>query len=416
MKRPTDLAIVASALCLLAVAACGQGDGPRPRPSGENAPGASPSPRMASPTSLLAPTPTPAETGHGLIYPPATVSPSLEEQIFSSDTIVLTSLVSVSAGAETVPSDPGVAPTYRAVNELRFTVHEYLKGSGPTEILVVVRDEHTYPEESDALAWAQRQLSLRKTDWDDRRGLLFVKTRPYQPAGAGRSTEEAFEFTLSNPVVQTPWDYSIDTLSRAWLPASDTEPAAEQGFITDGTASPPPMVSLSELRSQVAELEATLASGAGTRGFRDCIQSKILRERLRRVDPFVPPARTATLASGLVAGADVYRRSDDGSGYHRYRMTGPDAALFQHLREDTDADPANGYDDTIVTVRPLPEGVYRFQHHWQHYRQIPCDFFPDDAYTEWTVTVSAPSGTVTRRSSIRWASAPRSGPTGRAAC
>ena len=131
----------------------------------------------------------------------------MEEQIFYSDTIVLASLASASAGAETVPSDPGVAPTYRAVNELRFTVHEYLKGSGSTEILVVVRDEHTYPAESDALAWAQRQLTLRETDWDDRRGVLFVKTgQPYQPQWrVQRGTpRRAFEFTLSNPVFRTP--------------------------------------------------------------------------------------------------------------------------------------------------------------------------------------------------------------------
>ena len=85
--------------------------------------------------------------------PGAQVSPSLEEQIFDSDTIVRASLLSASARAETVPSDPGVAPTYRPVHELRFTVHEYLKGSGPAEIVVVVRDEYTSNAESDALMW-----------------------------------------------------------------------------------------------------------------------------------------------------------------------------------------------------------------------------------------------------------------------
>ena len=129
MKRPIDLAIVASVLCLLAVAACGQDDGPRSRPSAESAPGASSTPHTEARTSLPTPTPTPAETGRSLIYAPATVSPSLEEQIFYSDTIVLASLASASAGAETVPSDPGVAPTYRPVHELRFTVHEYLRAA-----------------------------------------------------------------------------------------------------------------------------------------------------------------------------------------------------------------------------------------------------------------------------------------------
>ena len=73
MKRPIDMAIVASALCLLAVTACGQGDASLPRSSDTVAPVASPTPRMASLASLPAPTPTPAETGQGLIYAPATV-------------------------------------------------------------------------------------------------------------------------------------------------------------------------------------------------------------------------------------------------------------------------------------------------------------------------------------------------------
>ena len=401
MKRPIDMAVVAGALFLLAMAACGQDDAP---PPDWVAPSAVPTRTVAPADPTVAPKPKEMST---LIDATEMVSPSLEEQIFDSDTIVRASLASASASTETVRFDGVAAPRYRAVNELRFTAHEYLKGSGPSEILVLVRDEYTYSMESDALIWAQGYLSQRETDWDDRQGILFLESsEPYQSGGgqgspARSSAAPAFEFTLSNPVVQTPWDYSIDTLSRTWLPSRDagtpgtrSSDTVGQAFITDGSASPPPVVLLGDLRALITEFEAMMAAGAGTRGFRDCIQSKILRERLRRVDPFVPPARTATLASGLVAGADVYRRSDDGSGYHRYRMTGPDAALFQHLREDTDADPANGYDDTIVTVRPLPEGVYRFQHHWQHYRQIPCDFFPDDAYSEWTVTVSAPSGTV----------------------
>ena len=137
--------------------------------------------------------------------PYAQVSPSLEEQIFDSDTIVRASLVSASAVTETAPSDPGVAPTYRAVHELQFTVHEYLKGSGPSEIVVVVRGEHTYLAESDALAWAQSELSVPKTDWDDRQGILFLKTRPYQLGGGSETRyRAAFEFTLSNPAIRAP--------------------------------------------------------------------------------------------------------------------------------------------------------------------------------------------------------------------
>ncbi len=285
------------------------------------------------PPTLLVPTPTPEI--HSSTDPAYSVSPSLEEQVFFSDAIVRASLLSARAGTETVPSDPGVAPTYRAVHELRFTVHEYLKGSGPSEVVVVVRDEDTFVAETDALSWAQEQLLERKTTWDDREGVLFLWTaEPYQPGGASgsqRSTEQgdtaqrspvpALEFTLSNYVVQTPWDYSINTLSRAWLPtrdagspatrSSESSNAARQAqvYITDGSQSPPPVVSLLDLRSQIAELETTLASGAGIEGFRECIWYKIYRERTYRAgSPWTPAQFEATSVSGSAAGTDVHRK------------------------------------------------------------------------------------------------------------
>ena len=404
MKRPTDLAIVASALCLLAAAACGQGDDPLPRPSDTpDAPVASPTP------TLVPPTPTTEMFGGPHAPPYAQVSPSLEEQVFHSDTIVRASLLSASAGTETVPSDPGVAPTYRPIHELRFTVHEYLKGSGPTEIVVVVRADHTYLSAADALEAAEWRLMQRKTTWDGRQGALFLG--PAGASGDGRRsvtpgpTSPAFEFTLSNYGVQTPWDYSVDTLSRAWLPSSGdgssyvrSSDTAGLTFITDGTLSPPPVVSLSELRSQVTELEATLASGAGVEGFRECVQRRISRERWRRAQPpWTPAQRDATLASGLAAGTEVHREDHHYSSetqYHRFWLSGPDADLFQAPLDDNDSLPANGYYYTLAIARPLPAGEYRVRYSLQDYAWIPCNFVPDDAYWVWTVTVTVPPATV----------------------
>ena len=82
------------------------------------------------------------------------VAPSVEQQIFRSTTIVRATLQSATAAVETLPSDPGVASTYQAVQELRFTVHEYLKGSGPTALLVVVRGGHGYLTEAEARDYA----------------------------------------------------------------------------------------------------------------------------------------------------------------------------------------------------------------------------------------------------------------------
>ena len=403
MKRHVGRALLSGALCLLAAVAvaCARQDATDPLPGSPES-GHSPTP------ALQVPTPTP-ETGHSLINPASTVAPSLEEQIFYSDAVVREPLLSASAGTETVPSDPGVAPTYRPVHELRFTVHEYLKGSGPAEIVVVVRDEHTYLSSADALEAAEWLLSRRTATWDDRQGVLFLG--PAGASGDGRrsvtpgSTSPAYVFTLSNYGVQTRWDYSVDTLSRAWLPSSgdgssDVRSSDTAGltFITDGTLSPPPVVSLSELRAQVAELETTLASGADIAGFEDCVQGKILRERLSRAHPpWTPIQYEATLASGVAAGTEVHREDHHYSSetqYHRFWLSGPDADLFQAPLDDNDSLPGNGYYYTLAIARPLPSGEYRVHHNLHDYTYIPCNFVPDDAYWVWAVTVAAPGGTV----------------------
>ena len=180
---------------------------------------------------VLVPTPTPrSQVAQNTIW---SVSPSIEEQILTSSVIVRASLLSAAAATETVPSDAGVASTYRPVQELRFRVHEYLKGSGPAEVLVALRGRHTYLTAAEALQAATESVSDRNTTWDGREGVLFLNPLrlPYSPAGDSNgsdpgsgdraTTAPAFAFTLSNPEVQSEWDYAVDTLSRAWLPARD---------------------------------------------------------------------------------------------------------------------------------------------------------------------------------------------------
>ena len=411
MRRHLDRAIAAGALFLLAVAACGHGDAPlrtlTPRPSATALPdptptlGEAPMPNM--PPTPLVPTPTPVVQSASFDSS-VTVSPSLEEQIFQSDAIVRASLLSATAGTETVPSDPGVATTYRSVHELRFTVHEYLKGSGSSEVLVVVRDDDTFVAEEDALSRAQEQMLERNTTWDGLEGVLFLRTaQSYQHRGASGGSQRgtpasASEFTLSNPIVQTPWDYSVDTLSRAWLPEgharrSSTQSSGSQAqvFIIDGSVSPPAVVSLLDLRSKITELETTLASGAGIDGFRVCIGQKIYRERTYRAGPpWTPRQLEAALASGSAAGTEVHRRHNPyrDPQYHRFWLSGPDMDLFRTLIDDDDSSPDNGYDHTFALARPLPAGGYRVKYNKQHYVYFPCSFVPD-SYSEWTVTVTS---------------------------
>ena len=356
---------------------------------------------------LLIPTPTPRVAL--LINSTWLVSPSLDEQIYGSDVIVRVSLLSVAAMTETVPSGEGVAHTYRGVQELRFTAHEYLKGTGPSEAHVVVRSVHRYLNEARAQQIADEAVSQRNTTWDDRQGVLFLRTRdPRLPqdevSGASqRADAPAFAFPDTNPVVQSEWDYAIDTLSRVWLPANSTggdtgrsADGAGMTFITDGSASPPPVISLDNLRSRIADMAATLEAGANIAGYKTCIYKQILRERVRRANPWTPIQKTATIASGLAAGTEIRKRhiSRNHPQYHRPWLSGPDMEFFQALIVDDDSEPDNGYDRVLSTARPLSVGEYRVLDNQQHYVYLICNFVPTDAYDDWTVTVTSPAGTL----------------------
>ena len=344
---------------------------------------------------------------HRSLNPEWRVAPSIEEQIFRSTTIVRATLQSATAAVETLPSDPGVAPTYQAVQELRFTVHEYLKGSGVTSLLVVVRGGHGYQTEAEARDFADYQVQARVTTWDERQAVLFLEapSSPYTQAAAGGEAAGSSETT--SPVVlqftrsnygQPPWAYSVDTLRPAWLPAENmpAEGEAPTAFITDGAQSPSPTITLADLRAQIAALAAELQAGAGVEGFRDCILGRIGLERYHRADPWAPYQETGALTSGAAAGTGGSRSTDgfSGSRYSRYWLSGPDAALFRSAIVDDDGQPSSGYTHQFRSTRPLPAGEYRVHYRWQHYEDFACNFVRDDAYDDFTVTVTAPAGTV----------------------
>ena len=277
----------------------------------------------SEPAVLLPPTPLPQI--HRSSNPAWRVAPSIEHQIFLSTTIVRATLQSATAAVETLPGDPGVASTYQAVQELRFTVHEYLKGSGPMALLVVVRGDHGNPVEAEAREYADYQVRARVTTWDERQAVLFLEApaRPYTPAAGGGGAAGSSETTA--PAVlrftrlnfnQPPWAYSVDTLSRAWLPAENipADGGTPTAFITDGTQSPPPTITLADLRAQIAALAAELQAGAGVEGFRDCVLGRIGLERYQRADPWTPYQETGTLTSGAAAGTGGSEATDGFSG------------------------------------------------------------------------------------------------------
>lgn len=120
------------------------------------------------------------------------------------------------------------------------------------------------------------------------------------------------------------------------------------------------------------------------------MHQQLTRERHFRNNPYVNPVMEATLPFGTAAGAELLRGTHLEREYPGFWLSGPGADLFATPIDDDDSDPYTGFDFTIVTARPLPAGVYRFWYHMQPPSHFPCDFKPDDAYDDWTVTVESP--------------------------
>ena len=314
------------------------------------------------------------------------VPPSLDEQIVSSAVIARASLLSVSAATER----RGMAD-FRAVQRLRFTIHEYLKGSGPSELLVEVEDDEMYCWRPDAHEFAERSVESRNTSWDSRQAIIFL--------------DGAMTFTHTSLHVSR-LDYTIDELNRSWLPESDTYGGRAQAvgdddmeFMSGGTEPWPPLITLGELKAEIAAWDATMRAGEGIEGYELCIERKLDRERINRATrrPFEPPRYESELNSGAAAGVETFRHrfpSLSRPGYNNYWLSGPGAAHFQAGVDDADSNPTNGYHYTLSTDRPLPTGVYSIRLNEQSFNKIPCNFRPDDAYDVVTVTVNAPAGTL----------------------
>ena len=312
-----------------------------------------------SPAATATPTPEPVIQAHG---PPAhygAATPSVSERIFKSDVIVRASLRSA------------------ANDELRFNAIEYLKGTGPAEIVV------------------NAATSGRDTTWDGREAVLFLS----RPAAGASSAAGEFRFTAAyhheNP--GSFGNYAIGTRNPVWLPAATASGASE--FITDKeavTGGPPaPTTSLAALRTKIAWMEG----GAGIAGYDACVKAAVNYERWYRDWEahhgrlWTPHQAEEQLASGTGEGAVVHEFRLRDRNYDRFWLTGQDAALFRFRIDDDDTLAYNGYTVPISTARPLPGGAYRFVDHMQPYYFIPCSFTPKNYRLEWTVTVTAPSGT-----------------------
>ena len=342
-------------------------------------------------------------------------SPSLDLRVFRSDAVVWVKPNSnVAAKVETVPSDPGVAPTYRAYIEFKFEVIEYVKGSGLKEVAARASSGYTQLKKADAQNTADRMLIRRDSVWEDREAVLFLQSLPTQAVSATDSTTVS-HYSFMDWSYGKQADYQIDGDAKTWLPAQamgasgqSNASSASKLFLADSEPAQPggelPTVSLSEIRTSVSELTETMKKGKGIEGYEYCVHDKLLfiSEMRDRDMPIIEYQMTSGLPAGSVLDkTDEYWFS--GLGYGKRWLSGPDSDHFSIKIIDTEGrtltDPTFAglmtYHTPITSVRPLPAGVYKFHQEEQLTHEIPCNFiYPDKERQTVRGTVTAPIGVV----------------------
>ena len=328
-----------------------------------------------------------------------------------ADIVVVATFQSVAAGTETMSAPEGEQATYRPVLTMTFQATEYLKGTGPGDFTVELRGVgyevyrvggqyyRGYLTQADALAEATRLTTARDTKYDDRPGILFLRgpITPVPTVEEAAPSANTYGFVLHHR--KGSFDYSVDSTSRTWLPAKETSSganvAADQEYIADGTEVPPPTISLSAVRTRIAEIGAMLQEGDGVEGWEACIYSKLSRTHdLDYMGEWDPTTLPRSLSSGMAKVPVVGPNDDSAMGYSVFWTNGPDGNLFTGIVIDDDAEPINGYQYAYISSRPLPAGFYTFHLFIQDFVDAICNFKPDDRYLIIEVTVTAPAGTL----------------------
>ena len=312
------------------------------------------------------------ETG---AHRPPTGPTSLEERMLLSDVVASVRLISAR----------GRAVGGTAVLEFRFRVLEYLKGSGGSEIVALAVHGDIYAE-ADARAIASDIAAARDTRWDGREAIVFLKD--YERGGSSR-------YLIGYHSVFDDGYTVASQHEKNWLPEAATTTssvsrstgATEKRFLLDAPsdaggagsrsarqAEVAPTITLSAIKTRMAELEREIAAGDGTEEYRECVNLKYSWLRGLRWEAakgqLVAQASAYDLGSGLAAGSLVYEDVKGGILPDKpgtYWLEGGDAGLFtvETTTEPLPVAPATSDDRTttslrISTARPLPAGDYTF--------------------------------------------------------
>ena len=347
---------------------------------------------------------------------------SLEETIVKSEVIARARLRSVEAAAAKLPWEQGES----YAGSLRFTldVLEYLKGTGGAQITAYAygweEDElwdnaFVAPTEAEAIALGRQLLEARDRRWDDREAVILLRRN---------QAHNHYYFGMVGPGATWPQFTVASDMFKAWLPEvlSNTITGravtpVEQRFLLDdpgnGTsttvtrstgpvASTGASISVSELRSQITELDSEYNGGDGSAEYKACVVAKyewesLSKQKLARWGgSYNRPPDRHSLPSGQPAGRWIYEVSHARRDLAEYGETQP-ANWGQIFTEGRDRDLLVGdWPGVIKTARPLPAGEYSVYFLIRNQVHVPCDAYPEADRTreEHRLNVAAPAGTL----------------------
>ena len=357
--------IVPAVLVLLALACSGNTD-------------ASP---LANPTSEPTVAPEPTETiresdvvrdrhGNVRLYLGKDI---LEKRIIEADIIARVSKASHKVVGVQYPGQTDYIPAIK----FTFRVHEYLKGSGGSQLVAYAYGEHHYfdLEESSAREakdkWGDWIRGYRDGRFDSRQAIVFLKRPvadgPYQIGNLGEY-EELRGTTITRRVTVA------DEQSQVWLPAEASSSSwlrgPNQRFLTEdvtsggsgGARSGSSSISRSELGNLIASVQAELVANPSD-AYRQCLIDKYtaigrIRDQMERG---VRWTKEFEIAAGLPANTQV---GDTGFSKHftigREWLVGRDKDLF------------TARNSIIYTTRSLAAGEYRFYYNFLKAGAIDC--------------------------------------------
>ena len=340
---------------------------------------------------------------------------SLEGRIFDSPVIARVRLDSATSSVVSETILDGTTK-YIPILEFSFSVLEYLKGRGSSNIVAYWAAAPLFDTRHEAEAALPAIVAAKDTQWDDHEAIVFLQ----HPDTAFPSAKQPDRYYLSWGGSWSIRDdgYSIASIhNKLWLPAegavsTTSQPSGnQQRFLLDV---PPATgealtITLGEMKDRIAAVTAKMAAGDGSEVYRDCLQRTyqyegINRYRIEKGDEgFFYRIPDQKLNSGLAVSSVVYEGSDLG-GLPDWRdelwFDGRDSELFSvAFGDSTPFDlSGDGTSDSIqctqrvLTARPIPAGVYRF-----HLNHRDAFFVSCQGYTfryEWQVVVNAPEGTL----------------------